>query len=896
VTGVPDPWQARSLAEFIGQLRALKVWVGDPSISEITRRVRQAWREVGRPESELPARATVGYCFQTGRSRPNPDLLLAIVAVLVGDDPATVERWRASLGVIQGEVDAAGQVSAADQLPADVADFTGRVELLDRAGGLLEDARANGTAAVVVFDGMAGIGKTALAGHLAHRLLAAGTVERVLTVDLRGYDPDRPPADPAAVLTAFLRLLGVPGERVPAAPDKRAARYRQVVGTAKTLILLDNAAAAEQVLPLLPGTPTCPVLVTARTALAGLPDAYHLPVPQFSPAEAGRLLRRIAGAGRIAADPDAAAHIAELVGHLPLGLSVIGVHLRDHPDWALADYPAALTALALEGGVRAALALSDAGLAPAPRRLLRLLTLHPGADLDRYAAAALAGHSLAATGDLLAALRAAKLLQEERPGRYSLHDLIRAYAVDRAVLDHPRSELDRAVSRLLDHYAATAARAAAVAYPHEPIDPGPDPSGPAPDVGTEAEALAWLDREQSNLLEAARYAARRGLGAHTLRLSGALHRHLRTRGAYAEADALHRDALDVARAGGDRVAELTALNQLGNVSRLLGRCDDGLACHAAALELARAGGVAAAEVEALTGIGFVHYVQARREPAVEHLTSGLAAARAAGHITGEIDALTGLGYLHYAAGEYQPALDCHGQALALARAAGHRIGTLYALIELSHVHRALADYPAAVGHLDEAVDLARAVGSRDGEMNVLISLGLIHLLQRRPEQAAGCFAAARELARATGNPLGELGALTGLGRCSHAQGRHPQAVSQFGAVLDLARSVGDRNWQCEAHLGLGSTHQAAGRYDAARSAHQQAVDLARQLDQPADEARGLHGLARAEAALGDPAQARRSWRQALRIVTGLGTDSVDELTADDIRAHLARLPAATSDG
>lgn len=475
----PDPAQARTLDEFVVQLRLLKAWVGDPSITRITQRIHRAWQAAGRPRSEWPARATVGYCLRTSRRRPNPDLLLAVVAALVDGEPAAVDAWRQSLRVVMREAESAGRVSASDTVPADIADFTGRAEIISTVTAMVSDTTAAGVVCTV--EGMAGIGKTALVVHLAHQLVdVTRRDERALFVNLRGADPHHPPVSPAAVLASFLRLLNVPGERIPHTLAGRVSLYRRQLAGTRTLVVLDNAAGTDQIASLLPETTGCPVLVTSRSTLHGMPAAHQVRLPGLTRGEAIELLRRTAGTDRVDADAVTPGEIADRLGYLPLALSVVGRHLRDHPDWTLTDYLPALTALVLEGGLRAALALSDRAQAAPARRLLRLLALHPGTDIDVAAATALSGQATSVTRGQLDALVTANLLAEREPGRYALHNLTRAYATERVRVDHPATHVEQALTRLLDHYAGAAARprdAIDVAHHAAPWGSRPTPPG-----------------------------------------------------------------------------------------------------------------------------------------------------------------------------------------------------------------------------------------------------------------------------------------------------------------------------------------------------------------------------------------------------------------------------------
>ncbi|MEV6942643.1 NB-ARC domain-containing protein [Streptomyces sp. NPDC051172] len=447
---VLDPVKARTIDEFIAELRLLKAWAGNPSITEITRRIHRDWQRSGRPRGEWPARSTVGNCFQLGRRRPNSDLLLAVVQALVGADEAIISVWRQSLRAVLGEAEAAARVSAYDRLPAGLSVFVGRADPVARAEVLLACDRGM---TALALEGMPGVGKTSLALHIAHRLLAGEHTDApVLFANLRGSAPQGPSADPAAVLETFLRLLGTTGDRIPYDLDARAALYRQLLTGTGALIVLDDAADADQLRPLLPGVRGCCTVITSRRALTGLDGTPRLSVQPLAPDDSVELLRATAGAERIAPDIQAVHRIADLLGHLPLALSAIGRHMRDHPSWALSDYyREPLITLALEDGVRTALSASDARLPESARRLLRLLALQPLQEIDAATAAALLGELPAAADHHLATLTAAHLIERTAAGGFRLHALVHAYAEERICIDEPATRIRQALSRLLEH-------------------------------------------------------------------------------------------------------------------------------------------------------------------------------------------------------------------------------------------------------------------------------------------------------------------------------------------------------------------------------------------------------------------------------------------------------------
>ncbi|WP_327007976.1 tetratricopeptide repeat protein [Dactylosporangium sp. NBC_01737] len=745
------------------------------------------------------------------------------------------------------------------QLPAPPPMFTGRTREL----AALERARDASTVVIGAIDGMAGVGKTALAVHVAHRI-ADRYPHGQLFIDLHGHTPGMAPREPADALEHLLRTLGVPGPQVPDALDERAALYRTRLANQKMLILLDNAATETQVTPLLPGNPGCLVLITSRRRLSGLDRTHTLSLDTLPAPDAASLFVQTSGRGHLGDQPaDLVAELVELCGRLPLAIRIAAARLRSHPTWDLSHLVQRLRDQQhrlgeLEAGQRsitATLDLSYQHLTPEQRRAYRLLGLHPGAETDPYAAAALLDSTLDQAGRLLEHLLDAHLLQEPTPGRHRFHDLVHDHAAHTASREQTGSTGRAALHRLLDHYRHTAALAVDAAHPYEPegMPDVPPASTPSPDMKNPEAALGWLDSELTNLLHAAGYAAEHGLPEHVLHLSSILPRPLRARGRYHDAEALHHQALVTARATGHRAGEMEALAALGHIDRLRGR-----------------------------------YSQA-----ADHLQQALQIARATGHRVGELDTLTGLGRVHWMQGRYQQAADHFEEVLRIAQAAGHRVLELDALTGLGRVYWMQGRHTQAAEQFEEVLRIARAAGHRVGELNALTGLGHIHRMQARYAQAAEHYQGATGLARTTGHRVGELNALTGLGQVQRLQGRLEQATSSFQKLLELAHRTGDRNYEFEAVQGLGRVRHATGDPDKAAAHHATALTLADELGQPVDEARAHDGLANAHHARGRHEQAREHWQRALTILTGLGIDRTDdeEATTEAIRAHLRSVAA-----
>jgi DNA-binding SARP family transcriptional activator/tetratricopeptide (TPR) repeat protein len=806
--------------------------------------------------------------------RRDPDLAAPPPAVEVG--PAPKPSW-----------------DMPRQLPAPPQLFTGRMMELAELSKI-HDAS---TVVITAIDGMAGVGKTALAVQAAHQMVDQYP-DGQLFIDLHGYTDGVAPVEPGEALDRLLRSLGVPGDRVPADLDQRAGLFRSRLAERRMVIVLDNAATEAQVTPLLPGAPGCVVLVTSRRRLSGLDHTHTLSLDTLPPIDAIALLRQTAGDNRLAGQaPGVVEELVELCGRLPLAIRIAAARLRSHPTWDLAHLVRRLRdqqqrLVELSAGPRsvtAALDLSYQDLTGDQQQVYRRLGLHFGPDIEPYAAAALLDASLSQAGQLLEQLLEAHLLQEPLPGRYHFHDLTRAHAVHTAARDE--TESTASLDRLLDFYRHTAAVAMDAAYPYERERRPPMASAgsPTPTLPDPAAALDWLDRELPNLLAAAKHATDHDRPAHLLHLSTLLSRYLRTRGHYGDAMTLNQAALTTARATGQQAAEIEALAGLGRIHALHGRPAPATDHYQQALELARATGHQTGETEALIGVGQIHRTQGRYEPATDHYQQALELARATGQPIAELEALIGLGHTHRLQGRHAQATDHYQQALQLARATGHHPGELTALTGLGYLHHTQGQHDRAADHLGQALQLARATGDHAGELYALGGLGIVYRMQGQHERATDHCQQALQLARAAGHLEAEQSALSGLSHAYRMHGRYDQAADSYQRLLDLADQADNRNWQYEAWQGLGRLQHATGHPEVALTHHEHALALATALDQPLDQARAHDGLAYAHHALQQPDQARTHWQHALDILTRTGIDHTDEeeTTVAAIRAHLA---------
>jgi len=725
------------------------------------------------------------------------------------------------------------------QLPPPVSAFTGRAGELADLDTLLPDTGSSAPTmlAIAALSGTAGVGKTALAVRWAHRV-ADRFPDGQLYVNLRGFDPDQP-VTPADALAGFLTALGVSGPDVPVSLDDRVARYRSETAGRRMLVVLDNAAGVEQVRPLLPGTPTAVVVVTSRDSLAGLvavDGARRLELDVLPVPDSLALLRQLVGR-RVEAEPEAAGRLAEQCARLPLALRVAAELAAAQGATALADLVDELTdqqrrldLLDAGGDPRAAVTAvfswSVRHLPDGAGRAFRLTALHPGPDLDAYAAAALAGTSLGQVRILLAALARAHLVHPTGAARYGMHDLLRAYAAGLAATQDSAAERHAAIGRLLDYYAGVAMVAMDVLHPAEAHRrPRFDvPSTPIPPLADGDAALAWLDTERAALVAAAGYAARHGWPAYPVLLAATLFRYL-LGGHYADALALNGHARDAARLSGDQPGEAEALHGLGTVHLRLGRHEQAADLLQQALVLFGQIGDDVGQARALGNLGTAQARLGRYGSAGGHYRQALALYQQAGDRVGEASVLDNLGSVEERLGRYDTAARHHEQALTLFRKEGDRTGEAQALTNLGDIETRLGRHGPAAEHHRMALDLYRQAGDRSGEAWALVGLGDVHARLDRSGEAADHHGRALALFREIGDRDGEPWALNGLGEAAQAAGRPADALAHHTAAHVAAVDTGARDQQARAHAGLGGAYRSLDDPARAREHLEQALAL-----------------------------------------------------------------------
>jgi DNA-binding SARP family transcriptional activator/tetratricopeptide (TPR) repeat protein len=700
-----------------------------------------------------------------------------------------------------------------EQLPAPPTLFTGRVQELGVLDAVLAtDADSPDTVAITAISGTAGVGKTALALRWAHHHRDRFP-DGQLFVNLRGYDPGHP-VDVGDALAQLLVALDVPPQDIPVGPDERAARYRTAIARRRMLVLLDNAATTEQITPLLPGTPSCTVMVTSRDSLGGtvaLHGARRIVLDVLPLADAVNLLGKLIGA-RVDAEPAAAVAFAKRCAQLPLALRVAAERAALHPTAPLAaaaDELAEQRLSVLDPGddpravVRAVFFWSYRHLSSDTSAVFRLLGLHPGPTLDTYAVSALTDLPLAQADRVVDSLTRAHLVVRSDTGRLAMHDLLHAYANELVTTEDLAATRQIALTRLFDYYVSAAAGAMDSLHAAErhtrPVVP---PSAtPVPALADPAAARAWLDAERLTLIEVCAYAAEHGWPQHAVSLSVILYRYLES-GHYTDALTLHSHALHAARGSGDRHAEATALTNLGAVYRLLGSYGTAGEHLGLAADLFAESGDLRGQARALSNLGVVDDRTGRHDSAAGYCRRALALYRQAGDRHGEAATLTNLGAIESETGRQTDAAEYLRQAIALYRALGDRWGEAAALSNLGDLVSQLGDQQTAAAHLGAALIGFRDLGHRYGQATVLSTLGDVYTRLGDYDAAVEHHLRALTLYSELGHRYGEANVLNGLGEARAAAGDLADAVAQHTAALAVATEIGDLDERVRAESGL----------------------------------------------------------------------------------------------
>ena len=734
------------------------------------------------------------------------------------------------------------------QLPGDVRGFvnrTGELEVLsNRMPGTGQDVGGPAEATMHVIVGTAGVGKTALALHWAHRV-KGHFPDGQLYVDLQGYGPGLPMA-PEQVLERFLRAFGVATGSLPPDTDSRSALYRSFLAEKRVLVLLDNAANAAQVRPLLPGSADSAVVITSRDRLSGLvarDGAQRLTVRTLDTEQAVELLEYVTVHHRAKDDPGEVAELARLCGQLPLALRIAAERAASRPHMPLADL---IQDLRDESGLWDALATDDEEEADTVRsvfawsyrvlpreaaRLFRLLGLHPGRDFGTGAAAALADLPVRRTRRALDTLVGAHLLEQIGADRYRFHDLIRSYAMDQ-VRDEEAPELRReALQRLLTWYLRTAYAACAVVESNlrrpEPdeflTDPAQDHPTGVPGFGDNTDALRWFELEEPNLMAAAETAVALGLDQLTWRFPYVL--------------------------GHFPVHGTAWIRMLGH-----------------GVNAVRREHHPQAESDLWEGLGIAHLQANRADEGMEHHTRALELRREMSDERGVLMSLNALGLAQLRARNLEQARENFERSLDSAQGLGDRLWEGIALGNLVHCLLELGLREEAVALSDQALEIHRETRNRTSEFACLTTLSEARRETGQADHALALTERALKIAQHLDLTTYEGFAHLELGRVHSMLDHHEEALAHFHEAAGLHRSIGEHVGESESFEGVGQVYRSLGRLDEAARFYRQAANGYRRNRARWNLAVCLDRLASTVSDGGDPVSAQTHWREALEAI------------------------------
>jgi tetratricopeptide (TPR) repeat protein len=735
---------------------------------------------------------------------------------------------------------------------------------------------------ISALSGAGGVGKTALALYWAHRcrqLFPDGQ----LYINLRGYERGQSVA-PADALAGFLRALGVHGREIPDQLDQRVAMFRSLLDQRRMLVVLDNAASAEQVRPLLPGSGSSAVLVTSRNRLAGLvarDGAHRIELDALPLADAVGLLQDRIGAG-VAAEQDVLESLAQQCMRLPLALRIAAELVASRPTRPLramvdelSDPGLALDSLSAaddqNAALRALFMSSYQNLAQDVAHAFRCLGLYPGDTFDAYPVAALTDSDLEQTRRRLDTLVHAHLIQAAEADRFRIHDLLRAFAVEQCRAELDDADRAAATTRLLDHYLSTTAQAMDYAYPEQSKRRPSIPAGRRPAAFADpATARAWLDDHRPLLCTLARFAGDNGFPQHLYKFAAVLAWYLMSCYFCEQAARLHANALRVARHASNRTEQAYAMLRLGRVHSRQNQLDQAFDLLRQALPLFRELAERWGEAQTLSVLGLISRRRGNINEDLDYQRQALNIMRELGDELGQALTLENIGFDLGYLGRYDEALPHYQAAVEMWGHVGGGWRQADALLQISddYIHR--GQYQAAQDYLAQATSIISTLHDPIAEAWLRYRLGCQAARQGRIEDSLAQHKRSMEVYRANNDRWGICSATDGLGMAYLAGARYREACEHFEIALAMTRESGHIIGLAGILNNLGEASTLGGDFDRGLAHHGEALELARQTGERLEQARALNGLAQAHLGAGHPHVARDYQTQSQAIFDDIG--------------------------
>jgi DNA-binding SARP family transcriptional activator len=815
-------------ADLVGELRE---YIGQFPLRETLRvqLITALWRS-GRQAEALEEYARVRALLEEELGTdPGPELVSTYEAML-RQSPELLSSGPAAPAVLTAEPaisPALLTIESPRSLPYDLPDFTGRHQEVDEI--LAHAPRASDDITrVVAIDGMGGCGKTALAVHSAH-LLSSEFPDAQIYVNLHGYTPDKQPVTVGAALQEALRLLGVPGDRIPDDVAGRAAVWQSALTGKRVLLLADNAADSAAVRQLIPSSTGSLVLVTSRSRLIELDGAAWISIGPMSPEESTNLMRVALGEQRLTSEPEAAAELVRLCGHLPLALRIAGARLRNRPAWTvrylagrLRDETRWLDELSSGGrSVAGTIALSYESLDNQCRAGFEILAMHPGDTMDVYSAAALLGTSVTEAEDVLEILLDAHLLQQPEIGLYAFHDLVRGVAHKLR-----REPVPEAIERLLDYYVTVTGAACNVLFPgRSNLATGiREHAAGIPEIRDARHAKAWFAREHKGLLSVVAMARRHEHDRHAVFLA-------RDAGFYLDVSGYMEEFRQVCEVAVDSGRRLDSPGLLGlmlvNLSIAcwkLGETAQGIEAAREALGISTGTGDQKIEAASNRTLGRFKTLLGEFPEAVAHIERAICLERMRGTL--RAPTLTALSAVYEGWGRYREAVQAASDACEVANQLGRSWNEWVALTDLASAHAGLCEYTDAERCLARARQLCDDTREEPGLVAEMLALSadVSHRLAKETE-AADYAERALSLISLTSSPARRVKALNTIGRLQARKGEYVSALDMHTHARELAGKMGYRPEEARALSGMSAAATALGDEQAAASWQSAAVEL-----------------------------------------------------------------------
>jgi len=776
--------------------------------------------------------------------------------------------------------------SARYSLPVDAADFTGREDEIRQSETDLSAGR------VVSIVGMAGVGKSALAVRVAHRLKAQFPGGQIY-LNLQGEDTQ--PLSVDAALETLLRALGVDPAQMPTQRAERAAMYRSRMAQALTLVLLDNATDARQVEDLLPGAGAC--LITSRQQLDGLAGIKLVNLDPLPEAEALELFQKMLPIERVQAEVAAARQIVEYCGRLPLALRIAAATLvrrswqgRRLVDYAqqFADERQRLDRLRLDNlDIRASFELSYQELETTAAQLLGWLGLLAG-DFGTDILMPLSEKPAEPIQTALAALVDGRLVDplalDPSAERYVLHDLMRLFALEKLETQTELAVVQAAKVRLVQWCGEQANTWADALNPGRrrqwaeaiALEQATNESGEPTMVAADLEprlfqmALSWFEAERQTLVQAFNWAAETQQWQASVALAAKLAAFFNLRGYWGEWVSTHQQALTAARQAGDVHGEGQTLGNLGNVYESQGKRNEAIDCHEQSLKICRVSGDVHGEGQTLGNLGNVYGSQGKWNEAIDCHEQSLKIFRAIGDVQGEGKSLGNLGSVYLSQGKWNEAIDCHEQSLKICQAIGDVHGEGQTLGNLGNVYESQGKWNEAIDCHEQSLKICRAIGDVHGEGQSINNLGLVYKSQGKWNEAIDCYEQSLKIKRAIGDVHGEGSTLNNLGSVYRSQGKWNEAIDCCEQSLKIFRAIGDVHGEGQTLGNLGNVYESQGKWNEAIDCHEQSLKICRAIGDVHGEGATLNNLGLVYLSQGKWNEAIDCHEQSLKICQAIG--------------------------